>query len=169
MPFSLIAAVAAHRVIGDQGRLPWRLPDDMARFRRLTMGHAVVMGRATFASLGKPLPGRRTIVMTRDAGLKLPGCAVVNSLPQAMAAAGDEETFVIGGAAVYEQFLPHADRMYLTLIDAEVPGDTFFPEVCWDEWRIVAESAADGGAPGAAGGRHSALPHTFVDYERLRP
>jgi dihydrofolate reductase len=169
MPFSLIAAVAANRVIGNGGKLPWRLPDDMARFRRLTMGHAVVMGRATFASLGKPLPGRRNIVLTRDAGLNLPGCEMVNSLEQAMAAAGNGETFVIGGAAVYEQFLPRADRMYLTLIHAEVPGDTLFPEVSWDEWRIVAESAAIGEAPGAAGGGHSALPHTFVDYERLRP
>jgi dihydrofolate reductase len=157
VPFSLVAAIAAHRVIGDRGRLPWRLPDDLARFRRLTMGHAVVMGRATWDSLGKPLAGRRNIVLTRSADLRLDGCVVVHSLEKAAEAAGEGEAFVIGGAAVYEQFLPLAHRMYLTIIDAEVPGDTLFPEVRWSEWRIVAEEA------GAAG---AALPHRFIDYER---
>jgi dihydrofolate reductase len=160
MPFSLIAAIAAHRVIGDRGRLPWRLPDDMARFRRLTMGHAVLMGRATFDSIGKPLAGRRTIVLTRAEGLTLPGCEVVHTVQADAAAAGDGETFVIGGAAVYEQFLPLASRMYLTLIDAEVPGDALFPVVAWEEWRIVAEEAGPSGA---------ALPHRFLDYERRAP
>jgi dihydrofolate reductase len=158
VPFSLIAAIAAHRVIGDRGRLPWRLPDDLARFRRLTMGHAVVMGRATFDSLGKPLAGRRTIVLTRSEGVRLDGCVVVHSVEEAAAAAGDGEAFIIGGAAVYGQFLPLASRMYLTIIDAEVPGDTLFPEVRWSDWRIVANEAGPAGA---------SLPHRFIDYERL--
>jgi dihydrofolate reductase len=166
MPFSLIAAIAAHRVIGDRGKLPWRLPDDMARFRRLTMGHAVLMGRATFDSLKKPLAGRRNIVLTRTSGLVLPGCEVVQTVEQAIAAAGEGECFVIGGAAIYEQYLPLALRMYLTLIDAEVPGDVLFPVVDWGQWRVIAEEAAPATAAGSDG---APLPHRFVDYERRAP
>jgi len=159
MSVSLIAAIAANRVIGNRGALPWRLPDDLARFRRLTMGHAVVMGRQTFDSMGKPLPGRRNIVLTRDTALRIPGCAVTHSPAEALAAARDEETFIIGGAAIYALFLPLADLMYLTLIDAEVPGETLFPDVRWEEWRVLHET------PGRIDPR-SPLPHRFVDYER---
>ena len=161
MPVSLIAAIAANRVIGNRGELPWRLSDDLARFRRLTLGHVVVMGRATFMSMGRPLSGRRNIVLSRDPALRVPGCEVAHSPEQAIAAAGDDEVFVIGGASVYAHFLPLADRMYLTYIDADIPGDTLFPDVAWDEWRIIADSTpAAGPAP--------ALPHRFVDYERKR-
>jgi dihydrofolate reductase len=157
---SLIAAVAANRVIGNKGALPWRLPDDMARFKRLTMGHAVIMGHATFASMGKPLHGRRNVVLTRDPALQIPGCDVVHSPDEALAAAGDQEAFIIGGAAIYALFLPRADLMYLTLIDIEVPGETLFPDVRWAEWRIVRETPGhtDPGSP---------LPHRFADYERV--
>jgi dihydrofolate reductase len=161
MPFSLIAAVARNRVIGDRGKLPWHLPGDMARFRRLTLGHAVLMGRATFASLGKPLPGRRNIVLSRDTALQLPGCEVVHSVQEAAEAAGDAESFIIGGATLYQEFLPISLRMYLTMIEADVPGDTLFPRVDWNQWRIIAET------PGGAG--TAALPYNFIDYERLRP
>jgi dihydrofolate reductase len=161
VPFSLIAAIASRGIIGDRGALPWRLPDDMARFKRLTMGHAVVMGRTTWESLGRPLAGRRNIVLTRTPGLEIPGCTVVRSVQEAGAAAGDGEVFIIGGAAVYAQFLPLAARMYLTMIDAEVAGDTVFPAVDWDQWRVVKEEAAP---PSARG-----LPHRFVDYERRAP
>jgi len=162
---SLIAAVAANGVIGDRGALPWRLPDDMARFRGLTTGHAVIMGRSTFESLQKPLRGRRNIVLSRAAGLRIPGCVVVHSRQAAIdaavadAAAGDEEAFVIGGAAVYELFLPEAQRLYLTWIDVEVPGDTFFPPVDWRAWRVLRETAGPAD-PGVL------VPHRFVDYER---
>ncbi len=160
MSVSLIAAVAANRVIGNKGALPWRLPDDLARFKRLTLGHAVIMGHATFSSMGTPLSGRRNIVLTRDPALRLPGCAAVHSLDEALAAAGDQETFIIGGAAIYAVFLPLADFMYLTLIDVEVPGETLFPDVRWEEWRVVRETPgrADPGSP---------LPHRFVDYKRV--
>jgi len=158
MSVSLIAAVAANRVIGNKGALPWRLPDDLARFKRLTMGHAVVMGHATFASMGKPLHGRRNIVLTRDAALVIPGCTVVHSVDEALAAAAGQETFIIGGAAIYALFLPRADLMYLTLIDAEVEGEALFPDVRWEEWRILQE------IPGRTDPH--ALPHRFVDYER---
>ena len=159
MSVSLVAAVAANRVIGNRGSLPWRLPDDLARFKRLTMGHAVVMGHATFDSMGRPLPGRSNIVLTRNTRLHIPGCAVVHSPEEAMTAAGDGETFIIGGAAIYALFLPRADRMYLTLIDAEVPGETLFPDVRWEEWRVLRET------PASVGPR-SPLPHRFVDYVR---
>jgi dihydrofolate reductase len=159
MPVSLIAAVAANRVIGNKGALPWRLPDDLARFKRLTMGHAVIMGHATFASMGKPLSGRQNIVLTRDPALRIPGCVVVHSVDEALAATGDQETFIIGGAAVYALFLPRADLMYVTLIDVDVPGETLFPDVRWEEWRVLRET------PGRVDPR-SSLPHRFVDYAR---
>jgi len=160
---SLIAAVAANGVIGDRGKLPWRLPDDMARFRALTMGHPVIMGRPTFESLGRPLAGRRNIVLSRDPGRRIEGCVVVSSLDAAREAAADEaaraggEAFVIGGAAVYAMFLPEARRMYLTWIDAMMDGDTTFPAVDWSLWRVTSETR---GPPAAA------IPHRFVDYER---
>ena len=158
MTTSLMAAVAANGVIGNRGALPWSLPDDMARFRELTMGHAVIMGRATFVSLRKPLRGRRNIVLTRDTGLRIEGCTVAHSLSAALeAASGDDEAFVIGGASVYELFLPAAHRLYITWIDIEVPGDTRFPAVDWQAWRVIRETAGPSGGP---------LPHRFVDYER---
>jgi dihydrofolate reductase len=158
---SLIAAVAANGVIGDRGKLPWRLPDDMARFRALTMGHAVIMGRSTFESIGKPLRGRTNIVLSRNDSLRVDGCLVVHSARGAReAAAGDDEAFVIGGAAVYKLFLPDAHRLYLTWVDAEIPGDTLFPAVDWSQWRAVRESAGLSVAP-------VTFPHRFVDYERM--
>lgn len=157
MPVSLIAAVAAGNVIGNAGKLPWRLPDDLARFKRITLGHPVVMGRRTFESMGKPLSGRRNIVLTRDAGLVLPGCQMARTAEEVMSAAGSQELFVIGGAAVYELFLPVADHLYLTHVEGAFPGDAFFPPVRWDQWRVT------GREPGAG------LPaHSFVDYERIR-
>jgi dihydrofolate reductase len=160
MSVSLIAAIAANRVIGYRGALPWRLPDDLSRFRRLTMGHTVVMGHATFDSMGTPLAGRRNIVLTRAAGLRIPGCDMAHSPEEALAAARDQETFIIGGAAIYAVFLPLADLMYLTWVDTEVPGETLFPDVRWDEWRIVRET------PGRVDPRWP-LPHRFVDYARV--
>ncbi len=164
MTISLIAAVAANGVIGRGGKLPWKLPDDMARFRALTMGRPIIMGRSTFDSLGRPLAGRRNIVLSRAPGLTVEGCVVVPTLDAARrAAAGEpsrlpvEEAFVIGGAEVYALFLPEARRLYLTWIDADVDGDATFPPVDWSQWRVTREIRGD---PGAA------LPHRFVDYER---
>jgi dihydrofolate reductase len=157
---ALIAAIAAHRVIGDRGALPWHLPDDLARFKRLTMGHPVVMGRATFQSMGKPLPGRRNIVLTRGTAAVSAGCEIAHTREEALALCGGQDTFIIGGAAIYELFLPVADLMYLTEIDAEIPGDTLFPEVRWDRWRVRDTTAW------TVDPRHH-LRHRFVDYERI--
>ncbi len=160
MPVSLIAAVATNLVIGDKGTLPWRLRDDMARFRSITMGHSVVMGRRTWDSLGKPLAGRRNIVITRSPDFNPGGCEVARTREEALGLAGSGEVFIIGGASVYELFLPIADRMYITHVDVEVEGDSYFPPVRWEEWRVLSETRAEvsSGSP----------PHRFVDYERLR-
>ena len=161
MALALIAAVAANSVIGNRGALPWRLPDDLARFKRLTMGHPVIMGRATYQSIGKPLAGRRNLVLTRDASAVFPGSEPVHSRQEALGRCAGQDAFVIGGASVYELFLPAADLLYLTWIDAEVPGDTFFPAVRWDQWRVVSEQAGETDA-------RAPLPHRFVDYQRIR-
>jgi len=163
MTVSLVAAIAANRVIGAGGALPWRIPDDMARFRRLTMGRSVIMGRATFASLGKPLEGRRNIVLSRAHDLRIKGCAVAHSMEEALAAADASSAvgggvFVIGGASVYGLFLPSARHLYLTWIDAAAQGDALFPDVDWDEWSMVRET------PGSA----LPVPHRLVDYEKRR-
>ena len=133
---ALIAAMAANRVIGRENRLPWRLPADLRHFKSMTMGKPVIMGRKTYESIGKPLPGRSNIVVTRDPDYRAQGCRVVHSLEQALdAGAGHDEVMVIGGAELYRQALERAQRMYLTLIKAEVSGDTLFPEIAPQQWR----------------------------------
>jgi dihydrofolate reductase len=133
---ALIAALAENRVIGRANRLPWRLPADLRRFKSLTMGKPVIMGRKTYESIGKPLPGRSNIVVTRDPDYRAQGCQVVHSLEQALeAGAGHAEVMVIGGAELYRQALGRAQRMYLTLIRAEVDGDTLFPDIEPQQWR----------------------------------
>jgi dihydrofolate reductase len=161
MVITLIAAVAANRVIGRGGRLPWRIPDDLERFKRITMGHPLIMGRRTFESLGRALPGRAHVVLTRDPAWRAEGCHSARTAEEALAAAaaapGAEQVFVIGGASVFALFLPLARRMLITWVDAEVAGDVRFPEPRWEEWRALSTE------PGAAG----PLPHRFVDYERV--
>ncbi len=135
MTLSIIAAMASNRTIGINNTLPWRIPEDLKRFKALTMGHHMIMGRKTFDSIGKPLPGRTTVIVTRDRALKAEGCIVVHSLQEAIAAcAGDDEIFVAGGAELYAQTLPLADTLYLTEVRQEVAGDAWFPEFDRDEW-----------------------------------
>src|SRR5512135_3741550 len=123
MSLSIIVAMAQNRTIGINNTLPWRCPDDLKHFKALTMGHHMIMGRKTFDSIGKPLPGRTTVVVTRTPGLKIEGCVVVNPLREAIAAcAGDAEIFVIGGAELYIQALPLPDTLYLTEIQQKVAG-----------------------------------------------
>ena len=128
--------MSRNRVIGRENRLPWRLPADLAHFKRVTMGHPVVMGRRTYESIGRPLPGRSNIVVTRNPDYVAPGCTVVPSLEAAYAAAGDaEEVCVIGGTSIFAAALPTADRIHLTEVEADVEGDTFFPAFDRSQWR----------------------------------
>ncbi|MFQ5398929.1 MAG: dihydrofolate reductase [Anaerolineae bacterium] len=160
MILSLIVAMDANRLIGADGRLPWRLPDDMRWFRRITMGKPVIMGRKTYESLPtqfRPLPGRDNIVVTRNRAYQAEGAAVVHSAADALAAAGDvKEVIVAGGATLYEQMLPQSVRLYLTLIDAAFAGDTYFPEIDWSEWREVSREVHE------VDGRHPYRFHWLV-------
>ncbi|WP_431225619.1 type 3 dihydrofolate reductase [Serratia sp. L9] len=132
---SLIAALAADRVIGMENAMPWHLPADLAWFKRNTLNKPVIMGRKTFESIGRPLPGRHNIVLSSQPGTEA-GVSWVTSLEDALAVAGDaEEIMVMGGGRIYNQFLPKANRLYLTHIDAEVEGDTYFPDYEPDEWE----------------------------------
>ena len=134
---TLVAAVAANGVIGDQGGMPWHLPEDLARFKSLTMGHTMIMGRRTFDSIGRALPGRSTVVVTRQPCWSAEGVIVARSVPEALEAAEDDEVFVVGGAEVYRQTLEVADVLEITEIDQSPPGDTVFPELDWSEWQEV--------------------------------
>jgi dihydrofolate reductase len=139
---SLIVAHADNRVIGHNNQLPWHLPEDLKRFKQLTMGHHIIMGRKTYESLGRLLPGRTTVVVTRDQTYQVEGAKVVHSIPEALAAcAGDDEPFLIGGAELYLQGLPHVTRLYLTRVFAQVQGDAFFPPLEMSEWELVSEQA----------------------------
>lgn len=136
MRISIIAAMAANRTIGLENRLPWHLPDDLKRFKTLTMNHHIVMGRKTYDSIGKPLPGRSTIIVTRNMDYAVPGCVAVNSLDAALTVSfSDEEVFFVGGADLYRQALPIANRIYLTEIHRVYDGDAFFPEFDMSQWR----------------------------------
>jgi dihydrofolate reductase len=146
MQRSLVVAVARNGVIGRDNQLPWKLPDDLAYFKRVTMGHPIVMGRRTWESIGKPLAGRKNIVVTHQPDYRAPGCTVVHSLEEAWKAAGDaDEVCVIGGTTLFEESLPLADRIHLTEVEAEVEGDTFFPPFDRGEWdeREVERHPAD--------------------------
>lgn len=160
-PVVLVAAVARNRVIGNAGALPWRLPADLRRFKAITLDKPMVMGRKTFDSIGRPLPGRRTIVVTRDPAWSAEGVETARSLAAALAMAGEprpDEIIVAGGGEIYAQALPLADRLRLTWVEAEPEGDALFPEVDPAQWRETAREShpAEDGRPAFA----------FVDYDR---
>lgn len=137
---SIIAAVAANGVIGHDGDMPWKLSTDLKRFKAITTGKPVIMGRKTFASIGRPLPNRVNVVLTRDASFEAPGAIVVPTLDAAIAAASDtgaEEAMVIGGGEIYRAFLDRADRLYITHVDASPTGDTHFPEIDLSVFEVV--------------------------------
>jgi dihydrofolate reductase len=157
---TLILARARNGVIGARGGLPWRIPEDLAFFKRTTMGRPIVMGRKTWESIGRALPGRRSIVVTRNRGYTAAGAEVVHDLDEALArCAGSDEVFVIGGAQLYEDALPRADRLLLTEIDADFDGDTLLPAPAPDRWR---EASREHYPP--TNGRPFAFD--FVDYRR---
>lgn len=164
MRVSIIAAVAENGVIGRGGKLPWRLSDDLRRFRQLTMGHTIVMGRRTWESIGRPLPGRRLLVVSRQADFHVgaKGVEVAASLEDALriaAVAGDDDVFIVGGAELYREALPRAGRLCLTRVHADVAGDTRFPQFDLNEWQLTASEHHDADAKN----EHS---FSFETYER---
>ena len=176
MRISILVAQSENRVIGRDGDLPWRLSNDLRNFKRLTMGHPLVMGRKTMDSIGRLLPGRPTIILTRDENYTFEGATIANSWEQALQQAesfeekrlDDEketteaepaEVFIVGGAEIYGLALPHADRIYLTEVDATVEGDTHFPELDRDRWNVVSEQSF----PADAKNDH---PHRFLTLDR---
>ncbi len=160
MRLSIIAAMAKNRAIGINNTLPWRCPEDLKHFKALTMGHHMIMGRKTFDSIGKPLPGRTTVIVTRNQSLRAEGCVVAHSLEEAIAACStDEEAFVVGGAELYAQALPLANTLYLTEIRQDVPGDAFFPDFDKGAWEEIARSVHSQSEP-------QPLEYHFVTYRR---
>jgi len=146
-PLAVIVGYARNRVIGRDGGMPWHYAEDLKHFKRLTMGHAILMGRKTYESIGRPLPGRRNLVITRQAGYAAEGSEVFGSLEEAIAAAreSDDCPFVIGGAAIYELALPLATLLHLTEIQADVEGDTYFPDYDPAAWREVSRHESEDG------------------------
>ncbi len=139
MIMSLIVAMDTRRVIGKANQLPWHLPADLQHFKKITLGKPIIMGRKTYESIGRPLPGRRNVVISRQENFRVPGCDVFSSLVDALDALTHEpEVMVIGGANIFEQALPLADRLFLTIIHEDFEGDTFFPEWSEAEWKEVA-------------------------------
>ena len=141
MQVSLIVAASANNVIGVRGELPWHLPDDLKRFKQLTTGKPIVMGRLTYESIGRALPDRQNIVISRNERYSAPGCDVITSIDAALSVAGHaEELMVIGGERIYRAFLPLAKRIYLTRVQADVEGDAFFPDLL-DEWQELSKES----------------------------
>ncbi|OGU14552.1 MAG: diacylglycerol kinase [Geobacteraceae bacterium GWC2_53_11] len=158
---SLIVAMARNRTIGANNTLPWRCPEDLKRFKSLTMGHHMIMGRKTFDSIGRPLPGRITVVLSRDPDLAVDGCLMARSLPEALdACAGDSEVFIVGGAEIYAQSLALADTLYLTEIQQDVEGDAHFPEFDMNAWQETSREVCSQETP-------QPLEYHFVTYHRI--
>ena len=158
---SIIVAVSTNNVIGVQGELPWKVSDDLKRFKQLTMGKPIVMGRLTWESIGRPLPGRQNIVITRQRDFSAEGCDVVASPVAALDVAGDaEEVMIIGGGQIYDLFLPKAGRLYVTRVHTEIEGDAFFPVIEADSWELVDRE-------GFAASDTNEFAFEFRTYERV--
>lgn len=155
----MIVAMGSNRVIGAANALPWQLPADLKHFKRTTMGKSLIMGRKTYETIGRPLPGRKNIILTRDETFQAAGCFVVHSVEEALESANGGEVMIIGGGQIYRQFLPIADRIYATLIDYDFEGDTFFPELSSESWRMVerSQSVID---------EKTDMAYSFAIYER---
>lgn len=158
---SLIVAMTENGVIGRGGDMPWRMSDDLRRFKRITLGHHIVMGRKTYDSIGRPLPGRTSIVISRQATYADPQVRAARSLDEALQlASGDHEVFITGGSQIFAMALPHVDRMYLTRIHCELDGDTHFPDVDWSRWRLIEQQTH------RADDRNQ-YDYSFQTYERV--
>jgi len=159
MLISLIAAMAKNRVIGRQGEIPWKIPGEQKIFKKITLGHAVIMGRKTYESLGRPLPDRINIIVTRQKQYRAEGSIVVHDLAGALTHCpqDENEAFICGGGQLYHEALPFADRIYLTVIPREITGDTYFPEISSTEFRVIESKAIEG-----------VEPYNFYIYERIK-
>lgn len=160
---SHIVAMDQNRVIGKDNRLPWHLPADLAYFKKVTMGHAIIMGRKTFESIGRPLPGRENVIVTRNRSFQAEGCTVIHSIEEVrqFAAKRNDEVFVIGGAELFQATLPFADRLYITKIEANFPGDTFYPDFEESEWQLVSYTKG-------IKDEKNPYDYAFIVYERKR-
>ena len=158
---SIIVAIAKNGVIGDKNTLLWHLREDMIHFRTITSGHPVVMGRKTYDSIGRPLPKRTNVVITRDTELQIEGCTMAHSLTEAVEMFdSSEEVFILGGAQIYNQAMPLADRLYLTIIDKEYEGDSSFPEIDYNSWRQISCEKFERGEA-------FEYPFSFITLERV--
>ena len=160
MRVSIIVAFANNRAIGIKNQLPWKLPSDLKHFKEITTGKPIIMGRKTYESIGRPLPDRKNIVLTRLKHFEIPGCVIAHSLEEAFAKAEDaEEVFVIGGATLYNEALPFANKMYVTQVHADVEGDAYFP--AWDksQWQEVSREDYDAD-------EKNEYPYSFLIYSR---
>lgn len=153
---SLIVAHSRNRVIGRDGRLPWRIPGELKRFKDLTMGHAVIMGRKSYEEIGKPLPGRFNIVVSSSRTFEGENLVTARSLEEALALAGDRKTFIAGGGQIFAQIIDRVDVLYITEIDAHIEGDAFFPELDYSKFERVVEKHVGG-----------ELPYDYVTYTRM--
>lgn len=157
---SMIWAMGTNNALGCKNRMPWYLPADFAYFKRVTMGQPVIMGRKTFESLGKPLPGRTNIIITRNKDYSPEGCIVVDSVEKAKELTENKNAFIIGGAEIYKAFLPIADKLYITEIDHDFEADTFFPEIDYSKWKLVSSE------PGLRDERNP-FEYKWLLYERM--
>jgi len=158
MLISQIVAMASNRVIGDRGEIPWKIPGEQKMFKEITMGHTMIMGRKTYEAIGRALPGRTNIVVTRQTDYTAPDCIVVNDLQSALQScpADESEAFIIGGGQIYQETMSSADRVYLTLLPREVPGDTYFPEFSESDFEVIKSDFID-----------AVVPYHFYIYERI--
>lgn len=160
MNVSLIVAVSRNNVIGKDNQLIWKLSADLKRFKSLTTGHSIIMGRKTFDSIGKPLPNRKSVIITRQADFVAEGCIVVNSLEEALAKTQDEEeVFIIGGGTIYKEAIAKADKIYYTKVHQDFDGDTFFPPVNLQEWESVSRKDC-------MPDEKNEYAYSFIDYKR---
>ena len=159
MLISLIVAMASNRVIGDKGEIPWKIPGEQKMFKEITMGHSMIMGRKTYEAIGRALPGRTNIVVTRQVDYQAPGCKVVHDLKAALEACppAEDEAFIIGGGQIYDETMAIADRIYLTLVPKAVPGDAFFPEFSEADYEIIKSESFD-----------AVEPYHFYIYEKVK-
>ncbi|MGG1574168.1 dihydrofolate reductase [Fictibacillus sp. NRS-1165] len=156
---SFVFAMDENGLIGNRNELPWHLPADLQYFKKVTMGKPIVMGRKTFDSIGKPLPGRENIILTRNESFQAEGCTIIHSVQQALERK-EEEVCVIGGAEVFSLFMPYVQRMYITKINESFQGDTYFPEIDESEWKLVSET------PGIVDGKNK-YSHDFLVMEKI--